>query len=187
VQEDAGTQSFDDVYNTYAERVLNLAYRFTANDETARDLTQEIFIKIYENLDSFEQRSQIYTWIHRIAVNHITNHLKKERRRRWVNLLDRTVSDVVHEEGVDPTYEDRIASQPSDKKIEARERAQIVWAAVRSLPIKYRVPLVLYQYEGFSYNEISESMGLSLSAVESRIHRAKKQLIKKLEPWVGQI
>ena len=187
MQEDAGAQSFDDVYNTYAERVLNLAYRFTANDETARDLTQEIFIKVYQKLDSFEQRSQIYTWIYRIAVNHITNYLKKERRRRWVNLLDRTVSDVVHAEGVDPSYANRVTASPADQKIEDSERARIVWAAVRSLSIKYRVPLVLFHYEGLSYNEIAESMGLSLSAVESRIHRAKKQLIKKLEPWVGKI
>lgn len=187
MQVDPGTQSFDDIYHAYAERVLNLAYRFTANDDASRDLTQEIFIKVYENLGSFEKRSQIYTWIYRIAVNHITNYLKKERRRRWVNLLDRTVSDVVHDEGVDPFYASRVSSVGADQKLEDSERARIVWAAVRTLPVKYRVPMILFHYEGLSYNEIAESMGLSLSAVESRIHRAKKQLIKKLEPWAGKI
>jgi RNA polymerase sigma-70 factor (ECF subfamily) len=187
VSEDAGTMSFDEIYASYADRVLNLAYRFTANEETARDLTQEVFIKVYNNLESFEQRSQVYTWVYRIAVNHITNHLKKERRRRWVNLLDRTVSEAVQAEGVEPTFEHRVANAPADSKIEERERAQIVWAAIRSLSVKYRVPLVLHHYEGLPYKDIAESMGISMSAVESRIHRAKKQLIKKLEPWVGKI
>ncbi len=93
---------------------------------------------------------------------------------------------MVHDEGVDPSYTDRVTAPRADQKIEDSERARIVWAAVRSLSIKYRVPLVLFHYEGLSYNEIAESMGLSLSAVETRIHRAKKQLIKKLEPWAGE-
>jgi RNA polymerase sigma-70 factor (ECF subfamily) len=177
---------FDDIYETYGARVLNLAYRLSGDEETARDLTQEIFIKVYEHLDSFEQRSEIFTWIYRIAVNHVTNHLKKERRRRWLYVLDRRIPDVFgegRELAVDPPSPDPSA----EKKLEQQERARIVWAAVRSLPAEYRVPVVLYHYEGMSYKEISETLGLSLSAVETRIHRAKKKLIPKLEPWLDRI
>ena len=178
---------FDDVYNTYAARVLNLAYRLTGNEETARDLTQEIFIKVYEHLDSFEHRSRVFTWLYRIAVNHVTNHLKKERRHRWLYFLDRTIPEAFREGGSDPVFDVPSPDPPAEKKLEQEERAKIVWEAVRSLPVEYRVPLVLYHYDGMSYKEISEATGLSLSAVETRIHRAKKKLIPKLEPWLDRI
>ncbi|HEV8538980.1 MAG TPA: sigma-70 family RNA polymerase sigma factor, partial [Bacteroidota bacterium] len=61
---------FDELYTMYGERILRLAYRFTRDEEAARDLTQEIFIKVYEHMEEFRQEAQIYTWIHRIAVNH---------------------------------------------------------------------------------------------------------------------
>jgi len=178
---------FDDIYTTYAARVLNLAYRLTGNEETARDLTQEIFIKVYEHLDSFEHRSHVFTWLYRIAVNHVTNHLKKESRRRWLYLLDRKVPEVFREGGSDPAFDVPSPDPTAENRLEQEERAKIVWEAVRSLPVEYRVPLVLYHYDGMSYKEISDAIGLSLSAVETRIHRAKKKLIPKLEPWLDRI
>ncbi|MEJ2722929.1 MAG: sigma-70 family RNA polymerase sigma factor [bacterium] len=187
MQRNPETPSFEDIYAEYGERILNLAYRLSGDEEAARDLTQEIFVKVYENLETFEHRSQVYTWIYRIAVNHVTNFIKKERRRRWVTLMDEKVSDLARSEGNDPDLRQRVETAPAERNLEASDRARIVWDAVRSLPEKYRVPLVLFHYEGLSYKEIAETMGLSLSAVESRIHRAKKRLIKKLEPWIGQI
>ncbi|MBP2680885.1 MAG: polymerase sigma factor, sigma-70 family [Candidatus Krumholzibacteriota bacterium] len=178
---------FDEIYEAYASRVLNLAYRLTGDDETARDLTQDIFIKVYENLGSFEQRSEIFTWIYRIAVNHVTNHLKKEKRRRWLNLLDRRIPEVLGESASEAVYDTPSHDPSAQKKLEDAERAGVVWAAVRSLPAEYRVPLVLYQYDGMSYKDIAETLGLSLSAVETRIHRAKKKLVPKLEPWLDRI
>lgn len=180
-------QSFDEIYEAYGERILNLAFRFTRNEEIARDLTQDIFIKVFQNLESFEQRSHIYTWIHRIAVNHITNHLKRERRNLWLDLLDNTVSELLQADKLDPAFRDRIADLPSDKILENSERERIVWEAVQTLSVKYRVPLVLHHYEEMSYKEIAAALDLSMSAVESRIHRAKKQLIKKLEPLLEKI
>lgn len=179
--------TFDEVYAKYADRVLNLLFRFTANEELARDLTQEVFIKVYENLEGFEHRSQIYSWIYRIAVNHATNHLKKERRNRWVNLLDKKISDVIREDDIDPAFWGRSTATESDRDLEREQRARIVWAAVQSLSPKYRVPLVLSLYEGLSYKDIAAAMEISMATVESRIYRAKKQLVKKLKPWVEEI
>ena len=180
------TSEFDGIYESYSERVLNLAYRITGNEDTARDLTQEIFIKVYQKLDTFEQRSNIYTWIYRVAVNHIYNYLKKERRRSWVGLLDKTVEDIIQDGDIEPSFP-AVREKAADHKLEETERADIVWRAVRSLPPKYAVPLSLYTYERLSYLEIAEALDISLSAVEARIHRARKKLIKILEPWVGRI
>jgi RNA polymerase sigma-70 factor (ECF subfamily) len=181
------TLAFEEVYASNAERVLNLAYRLTGDEETARDLCQEIFVKVYQNLASFEHRSQVSTWIYRIAVNHISNYLKKERRLRWVRVLDRDVSDIIREDDIEPVFRRRTSTPTSEQRLEQAQRAQIVWGTIQTLPVKYRVPLVLHHYEGLSYKDIADAMQLSMSAVESRIHRAKRQLIKKLQPWLGKI
>jgi RNA polymerase sigma-70 factor (ECF subfamily) len=179
--------TFEDIYASYADPILNLAWRMTANEEIARDLTQDIFVKVYQNLDTFERRSNVYTWIYRIAVNHIYNYLKKERRRRWVDLLDKTVSEAVREDDDGGPAGPAEPAAAADRKLEEAERARIVWQAVTSLPPKYRVPIVLYHYEEMSYKDIAEAMGLSMSALESRIHRGRKKLVELLGPWVDRI
>jgi len=182
-----GVPAFEELYSKYAERVLNLAFRITGNEETARDLTQEVFLKVYENLGSFEGRSHVFTWIYRVALNHITNHLRREKRQRWARIMDGTVSDAFDRSDEEKVFEARAHGPTADGKLEGEERTRIVWRAVRSLPPKYRVPLVLFHFEGMNHREISEALGLSVSAVETRIHRAKKQLVKKLEPWLGKM
>lgn len=178
---------FEEIYRSYAGRILNIAFRLTGNEETARDLTQDIFLKVYRSLGSFEEKSHIYTWIYRIAINHIMNHLKKEKRQRWFTVLDASVLDLMHEEAPDPSFRERISVPGADSAMEAAERAAIVWKSIQSLPPKYRVPLVMHHYEDMSYQEIADALELSMSAVESRIHRAKKQLIKKLAPLLEHL
>jgi len=187
VEHGEGRPTFEEIYDAYADRVLNLAYRITADEEAARDLTQEIFVKVYQNLGAFEQRSHVFTWIYRIAINHITSHLRKERRRRWMFFMDQKLSDVFREGEEQPAFAIPASEPSAERRLEEQERARLVWSIVRSLSPKYSVPLVLFYYDGMSHKEISDTLGLSVAAVETRIHRAKKQLIKKLEPWLGRI
>ncbi len=175
--------TFDSVYQAYGGRILNLAFRMTGSEDTARDMTQDVFLKVYERLDTFQQKSDIYTWIYRIATNHILNHLKKMKRQQLFSLLDKNVDELLREGGIDSASENILPDQMMEKS----ERENFVWNAILDLPVKYRMPLVLFRYENMSYKEIAEKLDLSLSAVESRIHRANKQLIKKLEPLAGHI
>jgi RNA polymerase sigma-70 factor (ECF subfamily) len=184
--ENTDATTFERAYEKYAGNILNLAWRMTGNEDTARDLTQDIFVKVYEKLDTFEARSNIYTWIYRIAINHIYNYLKKERRHRWVDLLDKTVHEALSDADADPAIS-AAPEPPADRRLEVAERADVVWRAVTALPPKFRVPIVLYHYEGMSYKEVAEAAGLSLSAVEARIHRGRKKLIKLLEPWIDRV
>lgn len=178
--------SFEDIYEMYGERVLNLAYRMTGNEDTARDLTQDVFVKVYQNLKTFEQRSEVFTWLYRITTNHVLNHLKKEKRRRWVNIFDEKLSDVLRREDVAPTY--ALPSVPAaDRQLEDSERAELVWSVIQQLPDVQRVPFVLYHYEGLQQKKIASMLDLSVPAVESRIHRAKQTLIKRLESWLDRI
>ena len=179
--------SFEALYEAYGRRVVNLAYRMTHDADTAHDLAQDIWLKVYEKLGSFEGKSDVFTWIYRIAMNHVLNYLKKEKRARWLDLLDRKVGDLVQAEAADPATIQRAQVSRQDRGLEKRERAQAVWQAVQQLEDKYRVPLVLHHYEELSYKEIAAVLELGLTAVEARIHRAKRQLIKILGPLVEQL
>ncbi len=181
------TISFEEVYKAHSSRILNMIYRMTANEETARDLMQDVFVKVYRHLDDFDQRSALSTWIHRIAVNHTLNHLKHERRVRWLALFSAEHPGAETQLPPAPAVLEDTETTPPDQRLEQQERAEIVWKAIQSLAPKYRVPLVLYHYENVSYKEIAAMMRLSMAAVESRIHRAKHQLIQRLEPYIGQI
>lgn len=178
----AGLPSFDEIYREHGDRVLNLLYRFTTREQVARDLLQDVFVKVYENMGSFEHRSQIYTWIYRIAVNHALNYLRRERRTLWVDLMDEKVADLLSHEKIDiPGVSPHAVDRP-DEALERGEMSKLIQDAVNALHPKYRVPFVLFRDEQFSYAEIATTLGLSLSAVESRIHRARKMLIRKLNP-----
>ena len=126
MQEPTGAPAFEEIYEAYAERVLNLAYRLTGNEEVARDLTQDIFIRVYEKLGTFEGKSHVYTWIYRIAVNHIFNHLKRERRYRWLSLLDRDVSDALGGE-VEQAFVERAAPPSAERALQDAERRSNQW------------------------------------------------------------
>lgn len=176
--------SFDDLYREYGDRILNVLYRFTSREQVARDLLQDVFLKVHENMDSFEQRSQVYTWIYRIAVNHALNHLKRERRNVWVDLMDESVGDLLRHDSVElPGFGGGSGARP-DVDAENNEMAQLTKEAVDSLSPKYRIPFVLFKDEQMSYADIAKVLDISLSAVESRIHRARKMLIKKLGPLI---
>jgi RNA polymerase sigma-70 factor (ECF subfamily) len=127
----------------------------------------------------------VFTWVYRIAVNHILNFLKKEKRRKFVQLIDQNVKDAIIAETQSGTS---ASNNPTPVQVlEDEERTRIVKAFIDELAPKYRVPFTLFKYEGMSYKEIAESLEISLSAVETRIHRARKQLITKLEPWLKHL
>lgn len=174
--------AFEEIYQEYGGKILNLAYRMTGREDIARDLTQDVFIKVFEKRQDFRGDSQIYTWIYRVATNHILNYLKKENRRKWFSLLDKSIEDVLTEKQVDAAYWNNARPATPDRKLEKKEQENIVRQQIEKLPVKYRVPFLLHRYEGISYQEIATILDLSLSAVEARIHRAKKMLVEKLTP-----
>jgi RNA polymerase sigma-70 factor (ECF subfamily) len=179
-----GTPSFEDIYHEYGERVLNLLYRFTSREQVAHDLLQDVFIRVYEHMDSFENRSHIYTWIYRIAVNHALNHLKRERRNVWLDLMDETVGELLTKESVDmPGLGIGDPLRP-DQLLEDKEREHFTQQAVDALHPNYRIPFLLFKDEHLSYDEIAKVMNISHSAVETRIHRARKVLIRRLSPLI---
>lgn len=180
------TPSFDDLYERYGARVLRLIYRMTGNHEVASDLAQDVWIRVHGRLDKFEARADIFTWIYRIAVNRTLNHLSSEKRRRWVRILDLTVGEAMSANEPAPVSLPD-TGPPPDRSVEDEQLSQQLWLAIQKLDPMYRVPLVLFHFEDQSYNQIAETMGLSMRAVQARIIRARKQLKKIMGPLVKQL
>lgn len=167
---------FRELVDNYRQMVVNTCFVLLHNKEDAEDVAQDVFIEILRSAESFRGDSKISTWIYRIAVNRSLNFLRDNKRRRWFQSFDDTVQSKQN------NFKD-LRSQNSDNPgydLENSERSAILHAAIDALPKNQKIAFTLNKYENLTYREISEVMQLSVSSVESLIHRAKKNLQKKL-------
>ena len=160
--------------------VYGLLYRLTENSEEARDLTQETFLRAFQSIGQFRGDSDLRTWIYRIAINQARNRWRWWRRRR----RDATVSlDSENAHGTQPLI-DSLKSE-SDKSPEqetlAHERERALRRALHSLSLSYRETVILRDIEGFSYEEIAETLGINVGTVKSRLARGRQELRQRLE------
>ncbi len=164
--------AFDRLVERCRRRALNIAWHFLQDPEAAEDLAQEAFLRVYQARHTYRPTAQFSTWFTTIVTRLCLN----ERRRRK--------PDPVPSEDLEHLLDRR----PSPEQAALRaELARQVDAALASLPEKQRLAVILHRYEGLSYQEIAQSMELSLSAVESLLHRAKQQLRKSLGSYVTGI
>ncbi|NLB25110.1 MAG: sigma-70 family RNA polymerase sigma factor [Bacteroidales bacterium] len=169
-------KAFRDLVSTYQKMVVNICYGIVHNIEDAEDVAQDVFIEVFRSVSGFRGDSKLSTWIYRIAVNRSINYLRDHKRRSNLKSLDETVdssksaiSELFYESASDP-----------QKEMENIQRSKILYAAIGTLSKNQRFAFTLNKYEGLSYKEISEIMELSISSVESLMHRAKKNLQKRL-------
>jgi len=177
--------TFEEIYARNGERILNLAYRMTGRRTVAQDLTQDVFIKVFEKIDTFREEARLSSWIYRIAMNHIINYIKREKKMSLFGLLTGENEDDRFD-GQITVWENELPER-ADSIMEERQRETLIRKLIDELPAKYKLPLVLYRYEDMGYQQIAEQLGLSLSAVESRIHRGRKKLKEKLQPWMDAL
>jgi len=165
-------QAFEQLVNLYDKKVLNMCWYMLQNKEEAEDATQDIFIAIYQSKHLFKGQSQLSTWIHRITVNKCLEYIRKAKRKKRFGIHIR----------IDGPFMDQTIDQeknPEQAMVE-KERRTTFLKAIQQLPENQRIAYTLHHMEEFSYKEISESMNLSLSAIESLIFRAKQQIKRKL-------
>ncbi len=167
----AGNQdAFGALVEKYRMKMFNLAYSLTRNREAADDLAQDVFIKAYLALNSFKFQSAFSTWLYRIAVNASKDFLRKETRVRKIPLEDSPPGTLMQED----------TTSQIDEAREKEKQKKMVHKALESLPEKYQVILSLRDIQGFPYNEISQMLEISPGTVDSRLHRARKMLRKKV-------
>ncbi len=176
--------SLEEVVRDHAPRVYNLARRMLNNDDDAEDVTQEVFLRVVQKLPEFRGESDITTWLHRITVNVALYH----RQRRAAQNENR-----VHDP-LETVLEDKVPSGPSrqwsagpEEVLQDREAQALIEQAIADLPEVYRDVFVLADVEGLPNQEISDLLGLSLSAVKSRLHRARLMLRNALAPHFEEV
>jgi RNA polymerase sigma-70 factor (ECF subfamily) len=154
---------FGELLKRHKEKVRNIIYLTLSNADGVDDIAQEVFITVYRHLKNFRFESQFTTWLYRITINKCKDHLRKKNIRSiFLPLKDE-----------EPVFES--INEDTDIKY-------IVRNAIATLPDKLRIPLVLKDLEGFSYQEIADTMECEIGTVKSRIFRAREALKKTLMP-----
>jgi RNA polymerase sigma-70 factor (ECF subfamily) len=173
--------AFSELVNRYGKKVFRLARHITQNDQDAEDVLQDTFLKAYSRLDQFQGNSKFYTWLMRIGVNEALMRLRRRKGSHTVSLDD----DLETGDGSIPRD---IASQESDpeENYGREELREVLERAIDSLSEGYRAVFLLRDVEGFSTEETAQMLGLSVSAVKSRLLRARLQLRGKLGRRIGQ-
>ena len=168
-------EAIEYMVDKYQKNVIKTAFYFVANMEDAEDLSQEVFLEILKSVGRFKKNSTMNTWIYRITVNKSLDHLRRQKRRDVIHQIStfiRVSNDGTNRNDSEPVI--------MDTQNEDREKRGILDSAVNSLPDNQRIAFILNKYEDLAYKNIAEIMNLSLSSVESLIHRAKLNLQKKL-------
>jgi RNA polymerase sigma-70 factor, ECF subfamily len=171
----AGDKSaFNELIKLYADRVINTCYRFLLDKEDAEDISQEVFIEIFQSLKSFRGDAKLSTWIYRIAVTKSLDEIKKRNRKKRITAFGK----ILHLDEV----ADWISGGPTpDKSLHEKERMDEVMQALNTLPENQRVAFTLSKIDGYSNKEIAEIMKTTIFAVESLVSRAKKKVSAELE------
>jgi len=156
----------------YEDRIRNLVYSIFRNDEYLDDIAQDIFIKAYEGLKKFRFNSSFYTWLYRIAVNTCRDELRKRKTRRFLSFesLSESMQQYVHAKN---------SVLPQDGELK-----DILAEYLGKLPDKYRLPIVLKDIQGLSYEEIASVLECEMGTVKSRLSRARSMMRDYLRPYL---
>ncbi len=158
------------IVQRHKEKVRNIIYLTLGSNEDVDDIAQEVFITVYKNLNQFKFQSQFTTWLYRVTVNKCKDYLRKMKIRKIFS----PIKDADREVGYN------IAAEESNT-------AELVQDAIKKLPDKLRIPLLLKDIEGFSYQEIAETVQCEIGTVKSRIFRAREGLKNLLKPYEQEL
>jgi len=164
---DAG--AFSLLVERHQERLLFLCERLLGDVEEARDAAQEVFLKVFRKAGEVRPQGQVYTWLYRIAVNHCLNRLRRRKLVRFLRWEDPEKRDAPAFDPPDPGADPAAA-------LDSRRRWQATRRAIGQLPENQRAVLVLVRFEGLSYKQTADVLGITEGAVESRLFRAMRRI-----------
>ena len=159
-------EAFGELVKRYQKRIYHLIYQMTFNHEDANDLSQEAFLKAYKSLNKFKRESSFYTWLYRIAINLLINHLKKRKNER------KNLDFNIH------------YTNSPQRILENKEFYTKLKETISMLPFSQRIALNLVVNHGLSHKEVAKIQGCSEGTVSWRIFQARKFLKEKLEPYL---
>jgi RNA polymerase sigma-70 factor (ECF subfamily) len=171
--------AFEELVTERSGEIYGLLFRLTENSEEARDLTQETFLRAFQNIGRFRGEADLRTWIYRIAINQARNRWRWWRRRR----RDATVSLDATQGQSNQTLIATLAesSENPEQQTLAHEREVALRSALQKVGRAYRETVILRDIEGFSYEEIASTLRINVGTVKSRLARGRQELRRKLE------
>jgi RNA polymerase sigma-70 factor (ECF subfamily) len=165
--------AYKEITNRYQGKLFAYLYRLIGDKDEAEDLLQNVFIKAYRNLGSYDTSRKFSSWIYRIAHNEAVNFIKRKSLKRFISLENITsVKDKLESASVEDNAHESWIRKETSKEVDD---------AIKKLPLKYRQVLVLRYYSDKSYEEISEILGKPVNTVGTLIKRAKDKLSVELE------
>ena len=174
------TAAFERVVAEHTGDVYALLYRLTSDPEEARDLTQETFLRAFQSIGRFRGDANLKTWIYRIAVNQARNRWRWWRRRRRDVTVSLDATNDRTEQPLSANLRNEDAIDPEQETL-AREREGHLRGALLELKRPFREAVILRDVEGFSYEEIADTLQISIGTVKSRLSRGRLELRRKLE------
>lgn len=174
-------RSFGQLVDRYKDPLVNYLTRLSGSHERAEDLAQEAFLRLYQAADRYDEQGRLKNYLYSIGGNLLRS--EERRRQRWRNLLP-FLAPPITSNGFDLETSD--TETHGLQRVLQREAQHQLQSAVAELPLRFRIPLVLHDIEGWSQPRIAEHLGCRLGTVKSRIHRARKRLKARLEPYWNQ-
>ncbi len=178
---DGNALAFEELVEKYQARLVGILGHMITNRDQAEDLAQEVFMRVYRARETYVPGAKFSTWLFTIAHNVASNALRKQSRRKEVNLTN-SPSGKIPVRPLDRMAKAKSALMPA-RQIDRKEMTVIVQQAIQTLNERQKMALLLSKFEGMSYIEISETMQLTTQAVKSLLSRARNNLRDALEPY----
>ena len=169
--------AFKKLVDEWQNMVYNTAVGIVQNEDDADDITQEVFIQVYQSVSSFKGESKFSTWLYRVTVSKALDHEKKKKRKKRFGI----VQSLFGGDGDEQIH--AVEFNHPGVQMEKKEKAGELFNALKLLPDKQRIAFTLHKLEGQSYQEVAEVMNTTLYAVESLMGRAKTNLKKELSKY----
>jgi RNA polymerase sigma-70 factor (ECF subfamily) len=163
-------EAFDELVRRWERPIRGAAFRLVGSEDEARDVTQEAFLKAYRSLGGFKGEAKFSSWLYQIALNLCRDRMRRRKGRTFVSLEGEATA---HEDG-------RAAGPTALELVVARDTARAVSAAVAELPDEQREVVILKEYEGLTFAEVAEVLGVPSSTVKTRMYRALTTLRSRL-------
>ncbi|MGZ4788895.1 MAG: RNA polymerase sigma factor [Terriglobales bacterium] len=179
-------EAWEEIVRTHSRRIYNICYRFTGSSDNADDLAQEVFIKMYRTLNSFDPAKGAFTtWITTMTRNLLVDHFRKTKQDRATDSLDAGLGD----EEDSATLSDRIpdTAPSADDRIQRRETQEMVQKAIQKLSPELREAVILRDLQDMDYKEIASALKVPEGTVKSRINRGRMELAKVLQRTYRQV
>jgi RNA polymerase sigma-70 factor (ECF subfamily) len=178
--------AWEEIVQTYNRRIYNICYRFAGSADDAQDLTQEVFIKMYRTLSSYDHsKGAFVTWVTTITRNLLVDHFRKTKQDRMTDSMDTTASE--HEDAQPLSEHIPDPAAPPDTRVRQREVSETVHAALGKLSPELREAVILRDLQDMDYREIATVLKVPEGTVKSRINRGRAELARLLQRTYRQV